>query len=234
MTDASEKTPIHTALTSMRAPKPALSPVPRPPASPRSAGPRRPADFFSGARVIALALLFPLIVPACTSAKTVPRPEKWAQPVASTVLKNWYVVTPDLYRSEQPDRKGFEEIKAQGIRTILNLRPDLHDDELVQGLGFKMVLVPMTADGFTEEDVIRALRAIKDSPKPVLVHCKHGADRTGLIIAMYRVVFQDWPKEEAVAELKGGGFGFHWYYFNIPSFVKHADVPRIKARLDIR
>ncbi len=209
------------------------SAAPRPSVSHRSAGPRRRPELARRARAAALALLIPLIVPACTSAKTVPRPEKWAQPVASTVLKNWYMVTPDVYRSEQPDRKGFEEIRAQGIRTIINLRGDHSDDQLVQGLDLTVIAVPMTAGGFSEEDIVKALKAIRDAPKPVLVHCKHGADRTGVVMAMYRVVFQGWPKEEAIRELKGGGFGFHWSYFNIPSFVKNADVARIKARLDI-
>jgi tyrosine-protein phosphatase SIW14 len=199
----------------------------------RPSGPRRASISPGRARAVALAFLIPLIVPACTSAKTFPRPEKWAQPVASTVLKNWYVVTPDLYRSEQPDRKGFEEVRAQGIRSIVNLRGNHSDDMLVQGLGFNAITVPMTADGFSEEDIVKALQAIKDAPKPVLVHCQHGADRTGVVIAMYRVVFQSWSKEDAIAELKGGGFGFHWYYFNIPSFIKNVDVARIKARLDI-
>jgi tyrosine-protein phosphatase SIW14 len=197
-------------------------------------GPRRRSVSPGRARAIALALFFSLIVPSCTSAKTVPRPEKWAQPVASSVLKNWYMVTPDVFRSEQPDRKGFEEIRAQGIRSIVNLRDAHSDDSLVKGLGLNVIWVPMTADGFSEEDIVRALKAIRDAPKPVLVHCKHGADRTGVVMAMYRVVFQDWSKEDAIAELKGGGFGFHWYYFNIPSFIKNVDVARIKARLDIR
>jgi len=185
-------------------------------------------------QIIVLALLLPLLSPACTSAKTTPRPEKWAQPVASTVLKNWYMVTPEVYRSEQPTRQGFEEISAQGIRSIINLRDAHSDDQLVQGLGLNVIAVPMTAGGFSEEDIVKALKAIRDAPKPVLVHCKRGADRTGVVMAMYRVVFQGWTKGDALAELKGGGYGFHWSYFNIPAFVNNADVAKIKARLEAR
>ena len=203
---------------------------PRPTGHPGGA---RPTAALRRARIVALAFLLPLLFPACTTAKTNPRPEKWAQPVASTVLKNWYMITPDLYRSEQPNRRGFEEIHAQGIRSIVNLRNDHTDVKLIEGLGFTLIAVPMTASDFTEEDIIRALKAIRDAPKPVLVHCQRGADRTGVVIAMYRIIFQGWSKEEALAELKGGGYGFHWYYFNIPSFVKNADVAKIKASLEI-
>lgn len=142
------------------------------------------------------------------------------------------MVTPDVYRSEQPSRKGFEEIRAQGIRSIVNLRSNHSDAKLTEGLDFNLISVPMTAGGFSEEDIVKALKAIRDAPKPVLVHCQYGADRAGVVMAMYRIVFQDWSKEDALAELKGGGYNFHFYYFNIPSFVNNADVARLKAWLD--
>jgi len=94
--------------------------------------------------------------------------------------------------------------------------------------------VPMVAGSFGEEDIVRALRAVLLAPKPVLIHCQHGSDRTGVVAAMYRIVFEGWTKEDAVDELRHGGFGFHVYYVNIPAFVRGADVERIKARLENR
>jgi tyrosine-protein phosphatase SIW14 len=186
------------------------------------------------ARTIALGLLLPLLaLGGCRSKAVEPRPGTWAQPVPSVTLKNWYQVDADVYRSEQPTRRGFEEIRAKGIKTIINLRNDHSDAALVEGLGLELVEIPTTAWGFSEDDLVKVLKAVQAAPKPVLIHCERGADRTGVVIAMYRVVIQGWTKKEAVAELKHGGFGFHAYFLNIPAFIYGADVTRIKARLRI-
>lgn len=176
-----------------------------------------------------------LVVAAAASCRPTsgvnPRPGTWAQPVASAVLKNWYKVDDGLFRSRQPDRRGFEEAKDLGIRTVVNLRADHSDADLIQGLGLHLVEIPFRAWHFSEDQIVRALRAIQAGPKPVLVHCQQGADRTGVVIAAYRVVVQGWTKDEAIAELKKGGYGFHWYYLNIPAFIRNMDVARLRARL---
>lgn len=182
-------------------------------------------------RTLALALLLPLIVLGGCRSKAGPRRASWAQPLPSATLTNWYQVDAGVYRSEQPTRKGFEEIRAKGIKTIINLRDHHSDGTLVWGLGFELAEVPMTAWHFSEDDIVKALKAIQAAPKPVLVHCQWGADRVGVVMAMYRIVFQGWTKDEALAEMKEGGFGFHPYYFNIPVFIKRADIAKIKDRL---
>lgn len=162
-----------------------------------------------------------------------PRPKTWAEKVPSRSLKNWYKVDEGVYRSEQPGRRGFEEIKAIGIRTVVNLRSRHTDDDEARGLGLLLIRVPMTAGGFGEEEVVAALKAILEAPKPVLFHCQHGSDRAGLVSAMYRVVVQGWTKDEAVAELLGGGYGFHVRYTNIPAFIRAADIEGIRRRLGL-
>ncbi len=185
----------------------------------------------SRARASAAVLLVVVLSLGGCSSKAQPRPATWAQPVASSSLKNWFQVDADVYRSEQPTRAAFEEMRAKGIRTVINLRHDTSDESLVAGLGLELVEIPMRAWHISEDDVVKVLRAIQAAPKPVLVHCQMGSDRTGVVIAMYRVVFLGWTKAEALAELEGGGFGFHRYYLNIPAFVKGADAARIKSRL---
>ena len=160
-----------------------------------------------------------------------PRPANWAQPVASTAIPNWHKIDDGLYRSRQPNRKGFEAAKEMGIRTIVNLRSTHSDVKLVDGLGFNLVEIPMVAYNLSEDKIVRAVRAIQAGPKPVLLHCQQGADRTGVVAATYRVVVQGWTKDEAIAELKKGGYGFHWYYLNIPAFIRKMDVAKFRARL---
>ncbi|HVP90138.1 MAG TPA: sulfur transferase domain-containing protein [Terriglobales bacterium] len=207
-----------------------LMPPPPPRSSGALAGSGGTRAAFSVRARAAAFFIAVLALGACGS-KARPRPANWAQPVASASIKNWYQVDADVYRSEQPTRAAFAEMRAKGIRTVINLRHDLSDESLTSGLGFGLVEIPMRAWRVSEDDVVKALRGIQAAPKPVLVHCQWGADRTGAVIAMYRVVFQGWTKTEALAELEGGGFGFHRYYLNIPALVKGADVARIRARL---
>ena len=91
--------------------------------------------------------------------------------------------------------------------------------------------VPMHSWNTHDEDIISALRIIHDAPKPILVHCRHGADRTGLIMAMYRVVFQGWTKEQAKKEMLEGGYGFHAVWVNITRRIDKADIAAIRARI---
>lgn len=160
------------------------------------------------------------------------RPERWARPVPSEALMNWYQVGDGVYRSEQPTRRGFVEIRDRGIRTIVNLRKRHSDAKLAEGLGFQLVDVPMRAPFLRRRHIIEALKAIRDAPKPVLFHCQKGADRAGAVAAMYRIVFQGWSKEEALEEMRRGGYGFHWYYVNIPRLIRRADVEKIRAAVE--
>ena len=82
-----------------------------------------------------------------------------------------------------------------------------------------------------EKEIIKALKIIRDSPKPIIVHCKHGSDRTGIIIAMYRIIYQDWPKEKAIIEMKEGGYGFHEIHKNIIHYIKKVKVEKIKKKI---
>jgi len=191
-------------------------------------------SFGSPRRIVLAGLLAALVLPACffqTTSRADPRPAAWAERVPSQFLKNWYMLDDGVYRSEQPGRKGFEEIRDRGIKTVINLRSSHADDRKAAGLGLVLIRVPMTAGGFTEADIVAALKAIRDAPKPVLIHCQHGADRAGVVSAMYRIVFQGWAEEDAVAELRGGGFGFHSRYKNIPRFIREVDIGRIKDEL---
>lgn len=61
--------------------------------------------------------------------------------------------------------------------------------------------VSMNAGNFTEQQVLEALTVIAESPKPVLVHCLHGSDRTGTIVAMYRMVCQGWNKQQSLRRI---------------------------------
>ena len=161
-----------------------------------------------------------------------PRNPKWARAVALPESENFYLVTPDLYRAAQPTAAAFKEYERFGLKTVINLRARHSDRKLLAGTSLKLVEVPINTWDIDDEDVVAVLRLIRDEPKPVLVHCQHGADRTGTIIAMHRMVNEGWSRDEALDELIGGGYGFHSIWKNIPKYVKEVNVDKIKSQVD--
>jgi protein tyrosine/serine phosphatase len=76
---------------------------------------------------------------------------------------------------------------------------------------------------------VRFLKIVTAKTKtPVFVHCFHGSDRTGTMVAMYRIFIQGWSKAEALRELKEGGYGFHPIWKNLETYLKNLDVAKIK------
>jgi len=160
------------------------------------------------------------------------RPETWAQPVISTELVNWYRVDARLYRSAQPNDEGMVAAEQLGIRRVLDLREYHSDTDEAAGTGLALYRVPMNAGKIRDEDVVRALRIITASDTPILVHCWHGSDRTGTIVAMYRILVQGWSREAALDELVNGGYGYHSIYGNIPDYLRQVDIERLRRELE--
>ena len=164
------------------------------------------------------------------------RPLAWAQPVQVPGVGNCYKVSDELYRGEQPDPKevGFAELKKLGIKTVVNLR-SLHGESgpvKEAGLGYLHIYFNPLEDP-EKSDVLQFLRVMADKSKhPVFVHCQHGADRTGTMCAIYRIVVQGWSKEEAVKEMKEGGYGFHGQvYESYAEYVKKLDADALRREL---
>ena len=122
--------------------------------------------------------------------------------VASKQFKNLYKINDVLYRSEQPSKKGFKEIELIGVKTILNLRRLRNNTKKAKDFNFNLVHHPIKTKELNESDILKALKVIQNSEHPVLVHCWHGSDRTGTIIAAYRMVFDNWSKEQAINEFQ--------------------------------
>lgn len=154
----------------------------------------------------------------------------WAIPLFSDRVDNLYRVTALFYRSAQPSAKGMKELEKIGIVTVINLRNFHNDSDEIRGTRLKEIRIPMNTWECKEDDVIKALQVLSNPEgAPYLLHCQHGADRTGLVTAMYRIVIQGWSKEEAIDELTKGGYGYHSIWRNIIRFIHKADIKRIKG-----
>lgn len=147
----------------------------------------------------------------------------------AVVPQNFHQVSADLWRSAQPDAAQMQTLEQRGIKTILNLRQWHDDDGEAAGTHLNLRRVPMNAAAFNNLDVVSALREIHLAPKPVLVHCWHGSDRTGLIVAMYRLVFENASRSEVLAELRTPAYGYHEnHYPGIARYLSTVDIPQIQ------
>ncbi len=148
-------------------------------------------------------------------------------------LTNLYRVSEHLYRSAQPGVDGLVSAEALGIETVLSLQLLNMDSALSEASQVNLTYahVPMIPSSVTQEDVLKALRVIRDSKGPVLVHCLHGSDRTGTVTAMYRVVFQNWTKEAAKAEMLEERFGYHEEFANLLTLIDSIDVEAFREAL---
>lgn len=158
------------------------------------------------------------------------RPAEWAQPVE--VQYNLYQMSPTLYRSALPDRGAVQLLEKLKVATVINFLPE-PDTSWLSTPGMTQVQLPYRTNHVDDADVLTTLRAIQtaESHGPVLMHCKHGSDRTGLMAAMYRVVVQGWSKEDALNEMTQGGFGDSTHFKDGVRYMMKADVEKLRAAL---
>jgi protein tyrosine/serine phosphatase len=172
---------------------------------------------------------------AAASEPATERPASWAQPVELDGVPNLHKVSDDLYRSAQPTAEGMANLKKMRIKTVVSLR-SFHSDRDEVGkteLGYEHIT--MKAWHPERKEVVRFLKIVTDPKRtPVLVHCLHGADRTGTMSAWYRIAVQGWTKEEAVREMTDGGFNFHSVFDNLPEWIQELDVESIKKDAGIK
>ncbi len=158
------------------------------------------------------------------------RPAQWAQPIAAQY--NLYQMSPTLYRSALPDSEAQALLDKLKIGTVINFLKE-PDDTWLKTPGVVQVQLPYRTNHVDDADVLTALRAIQSAQArgPVLMHCKHGSDRTGLMSAMYRVVVEGWSKEDALKEMTQGGFGESSHHKDGAAYLMKADIPKLRAAL---
>lgn len=158
------------------------------------------------------------------------RSAEWAQPVEKQY--NLYQMSPTLYRSALPDSNAVPVLEKLKIGTVINFLPE-SDDSWLKSPGIKQVQLPYRTNHVDDADILAALRAIQtaEADGPVLMHCKHGSDRTGLISAMYRVVVQGWSKEDALNEMTLGGFGDSSHFKDGVRYMMKADIEKLRTAL---
>lgn len=143
---------------------------------------------------------------------------------------NFAKVDASLWRGSQPTAEGFKNLEKLGVRTIVSFRHDNDDLPLLKGTGLNYLRIPSRAFRPKDDNIARFLKLMQDPAHwPVFIHCAQGRDRTGYNAAAYRMVFQGWKAEPAIAEMKA--FRFNRVWVTTPGYMRNLDVERMKQRL---
>jgi uncharacterized protein (TIGR01244 family) len=128
-------------------------------------------------------------------------------------IPNFHQVNEHVYRGGQPEPGAWPSLAKMGVKTVIDLRrEDEHstaaEAQAVAAAGMNYVNVPMKGVVAPSDEQIAKVLALLDSQEPVFVHCKRGADRTGAVIACYRIMHDHWQRPQALQEAKSLGMSF--------------------------
>lgn len=189
----------------------------------------RPAAFSLPNRALRLALLLAVLAApvvgraeSCVATQPgAPYPEKQAG--VPHGIQNFGQVTPTLYRGAQPTYDGYRELKGLGVEVVVSFREEkgenAHERRAVEALGMRFVSIPWNAFRTPTDNQVRGfLEVFRANPgKKIFVHCQQGRDRTGTMVAVYRIASQHWCTDSAVNEMRA----FHYHHFWFPQLEKY-------------
>ena len=152
---------------------------------------------------------------------------------------NFGKVTDHIWRGAQPTAAGYHNlVERGGVRAFLNLRRGVDRDTAdLNPLNEKNVQCYQVSlqEWNPRQDnlkrlalAVKTIRRLSENPqtRPVYVHCKGGRNRTGYVVATYRMVYQGWTADEAIREMRA--YHFDRVYYRDEWFLKNLDVPHLR------
>jgi tyrosine-protein phosphatase SIW14 len=153
-------------------------------------------------------------------------------------LPNFKIVNDRILRGGQPSDDGFKKLAERGVKTVVDLRwvnehSIPHEEEIVEADGMHFVSVPMKGlSAPSLEQMTKVLSILEDSNSwPVFIHCRRGADRTGTVLACYRIAHDHWQNQKALEEAKT--YGLSSFERAMRNFIQHFQ-PRPDALFSVR
>jgi tyrosine-protein phosphatase SIW14 len=147
----------------------------------------------------------------------------WPAGVSAQGVANFHQVSDRIYRGAQPSAGGWDSLAHLGIKTVIDLRQENEhssktEAHAVEAAGMHYVNVPLNGGHApTNQQISKVLNLVDDSAGPVFVHCRRGADRTGTVIACYRITHDGWTNKRALRE--AAGYGMSWMEFGMQHYV---------------
>ena len=148
-----------------------------------------------------------------------------ASALANIRIDNFGRVNDHYFRGAQPEGQDYADLKALGIRTVIDLTggddASVSEPGVVKNLGVNFVRIPMsTHETPSAEKVARFLSLVEDpANQPVYVHCQGGRHRTGVMTAAYRITDDGWTADRAFSEMKQYKFGADFLHSEFKDFV---------------
>ncbi|HVN71936.1 MAG TPA: tyrosine-protein phosphatase [Desulfomonilia bacterium] len=181
---------------------------------------------------ISIFILFLILSAGCAHRPYLPPSRVLEKPCDTCMagVPNFARVSDALWRGAQPSSEGFRSLEAAGVKTIVDLRHTHDDLPSLAGTKLKYLWLPEQPDFPEEKDLVIFLKVIENPDnRPVFVHCKEGKDRTGYMVAAYRIIDQGWSVDDAIHEM----FDFHYnpVFFENTIFLRGLDKEKIRQRV---
>ena len=151
--------------------------------------------------------------------------KRHSDPAFSNIhIRNFGKMDDRFYRGAQPDEADYKDLKALGIRTIIDLQdsPTNYEKRDVEALGMRYVNIPMSDSSYPKQESINAFLKLVNDPATgkFFAHCAGGRHRTGVVGAIYRFNVNHWNFDQAYAEMKDYDFYTRWGHGDLKTFVE--------------
>jgi protein tyrosine/serine phosphatase len=146
-----------------------------------------------------------------------------AAPLPRVHIDNFGRISNTYYRGAQPDARGFAELAALGVKTVIDLTSNgrANEQSMVEHAGMRFYRIPLTTSAWPSDSAINLFLKLAADPadQPVFVHCQGGRHRTGVMTAVYRMNYDRWTADQAYTEMKQYRFDRFPTHPNLKSFV---------------
>jgi len=141
-------------------------------------------------------------------------------------IPNFHQVNERLYRGAQPADSGWDSLAKLGVKVVVDLRRDGEEGHsiaaeahAVQAAGMRYVNIPMNGIVAPSDASVAKVLGIFSGTDPVFVHCKKGMDRTGTVVACFRMTHDQWKNDKAMSEARS--IGLHWEEFGMKRYISN-------------